>query len=116
MKKIEGITLAEILKKLEENDPEFEKEYNARKFNSWHKWKKTDSVANIKLPDIDAITKNGAKNFEDVSKLTSAGLACGRCRDLIQNIIKEYVKSDKKEVLNPVKKIIKINSIWHQSL
>ena len=37
---------------------EFEKEYNARKFNSWHKWKKTDSVANIKLPDIDAITKN----------------------------------------------------------
>ncbi|MBR2509651.1 MAG: protein kinase [Lentisphaeria bacterium] len=31
MKKIEGITLAEILKKLEENDPEFEKEYTLRR-------------------------------------------------------------------------------------
>lgn len=37
---------------------EFEKEYNSRKFNAWHKWKKTDVSANIKLPDIDAITKN----------------------------------------------------------
>ncbi len=37
---------------------EFEKEYNSRKFNAWHRWKKTDVSANIKLPDIDAITKN----------------------------------------------------------
>ncbi len=43
-------------------DPDFkseiEKEYNARKFNSWHKWKRTDSAVQIKLPDIDTITKN----------------------------------------------------------
>jgi len=38
---------------------EFEKEYDKRKFNSWHKWKKnTGPVINIKLPDIDSITKN----------------------------------------------------------
>ena len=37
---------------------ELEKEYNSRKFNTWHRWKKTDVAANIKLPDIDAITKN----------------------------------------------------------
>ncbi|MBQ8294661.1 MAG: DNA primase [Alphaproteobacteria bacterium] len=36
---------------------EFEKEYNARKFNSWHKWKKNNSAVNIALPDVDAITK-----------------------------------------------------------
>ena len=36
---------------------EFEKEYNARKFNSWHKWKKI-KIPEIKLPDIDAVTKN----------------------------------------------------------
>ena len=37
---------------------EFEKEYNARKFNTWHKWKKSNISVNIKLPDIDTITKN----------------------------------------------------------
>ncbi len=37
---------------------EFEKEYNKRKFQSWHRWKKSDVIANIKLPDVDLITKN----------------------------------------------------------
>lgn len=60
---------------------------------------------------VSAIVDNGAKTFEDISKLTSAGLACGRCRQNIENIIKKYVKTDKKEKLNPVQKIIKINSI-----
>ena len=60
---------------------------------------------------IKAIVENGAKNFDDVSKLTSAGLACGRCREAIEKIIKKYVKPDKKEKLNPVQKIIKINNI-----
>ena len=60
---------------------------------------------------IKAVVEGGAKNFDDVSKLTSAGLACGRCKENIENIIKKYVKSDKKEILNPVQKIIKINTI-----
>ena len=37
---------------------EFEKEYNSRKFNSWHRWKRNDSAAQVKLPDIDLVTKN----------------------------------------------------------
>jgi len=60
---------------------------------------------------IKAIVENGAKTFDDVSKLTSAGLACGRCRENIEDIIKLYVKKDTKEKLNPVQKIIKINNI-----
>ena len=60
---------------------------------------------------IDAILNNGAKTFDDVSKITSAGLACGRCRENIKTIISKYVKSDVKAVLTPVQKIIKINNI-----
>lgn len=38
---------------------EFEQEYNSRKFNSWHKWKKSSQKnINIELPEIDTITKN----------------------------------------------------------
>ena len=55
--------------------------------------------------------KNGAKTFDDISKITSAGLACGRCRENIQNILNKYVKKEEKIPLNPVQKIIKINSI-----
>ena len=60
---------------------------------------------------IDAILNNGAKTFDDVSKITSAGLACGRCRENIKAIISKYVKSDAKAALTPVQKIIKINNI-----
>ena len=60
---------------------------------------------------IKAIVDNGAKNFDDVSKLTSAGLACGKCRANIEDIIKKYVKPTVKEKLNPVQNIIKINTI-----
>ena len=60
---------------------------------------------------IKAVVENGAKTFDDVSKLTSAGLACGRCRAEIEGIIKKYAKPVEKEKLNPVQKIIKINTI-----
>ena len=59
----------------------------------------------------DAILINKAKNFDDISKITSAGLACGRCKDTINAIIKKYIKSDEKEKLTPVQRIIKINTI-----
>ena len=36
----------------------YKQEYDKRKFQSWQSWKKTKVIANIKLPDIDAITKN----------------------------------------------------------
>ncbi len=60
---------------------------------------------------IDAIIKNGAKTVDDVSKITNAGLACGRCLDNIQSIVNKYVKKENKAPLNPVQKIIKINTI-----
>ncbi len=46
--------------KIGDNDlrKEYENEYNSRKFNAWRKWKKSDNKqSNIKLPDIDVITK-----------------------------------------------------------
>ena len=60
---------------------------------------------------INAILNNNAKTFDDISKITSAGLACGRCKENIKNILKKYVKQEEKEQLNPVQKIIKINTI-----
>lgn len=59
---------------------------------------------------INAIVENKAKTMDDISKITSAGLACGRCRENIEKILKKYVKSEK-EKLNPVQKIIKINNV-----
>ncbi len=60
---------------------------------------------------VNAIKNNGAKTFDDVSKITSAGLACGRCKDAINGIIKKYVMQSPKENLTPVQKVIKINNI-----
>lgn len=59
---------------------------------------------------VDAIQNSGAKTIDDVSKITSAGLACGRCRENIQNIINKYVVLERTP-LNPVQKIIKINTV-----
>lgn len=66
---------------------------------------------------IDAVN-NGAKTFDDVSKITSAGLACGRCKNAILNIIKQYLKEDKKEFdsLSPIQKIIKINNVIENTI
>ena len=49
------------IEKITDNDLKVEmiKEYEGRKFNTWRKWKKNnDVIASIKLPDVDAITKN----------------------------------------------------------
>lgn len=38
---------------------EYEKEYDSRKFNNWHKWKKDkDNAPKIAVPQVDAITRN----------------------------------------------------------
>ncbi|MBR2069403.1 MAG: Fe-S cluster assembly protein NifU [Candidatus Gastranaerophilales bacterium] len=59
---------------------------------------------------IDAIVNNCAKTVDDISQITHAGLACGRCIDNIKSILSKYVK-DEKKILNPVQRIIKINTI-----
>ncbi|MBR4806411.1 MAG: toprim domain-containing protein [Alphaproteobacteria bacterium] len=37
---------------------EYEHEYDSRKFNEWHKWKKKTETENIDMPDIEITTKN----------------------------------------------------------
>ena len=37
---------------------EYEHEYNSRKFNEWHKWKKQTETVNIEVPEIDSVIKN----------------------------------------------------------
>ena len=37
---------------------EYEHEYNNRKFNEWHKWKKTTENVSIEVPEIDNVIKN----------------------------------------------------------
>ncbi|MDR2412812.1 MAG: DNA primase [Rickettsiales bacterium] len=40
---------------------EFSKEYDSRKFNQWHNWKKAkgaEQKAHVPLPEVDSITKN----------------------------------------------------------
>ena len=37
---------------------EYEREYNSRKFNEWHKWKKNQETSRIEVPEIDNIIKN----------------------------------------------------------
>ena len=36
----------------------YRQEYDKRKFQNWQSWKRTPKTVNIKLPDIDVITKN----------------------------------------------------------
>jgi DNA primase len=37
---------------------EYEHEYDSRKFNQWHKWKKTPETVHIEVPEIDNVIKN----------------------------------------------------------
>ena len=52
--------LAKELEKIQDTDfrREISREYNTRKFNTWHKWsRKNDAVAAEPLPDVDDLTK-----------------------------------------------------------
>ncbi len=42
---------------------EINEEYNKRKFNQWHKWKKQEYKPDIELPDIDIMTVNLIKSI-----------------------------------------------------
>lgn len=37
---------------------EYEHEYDSRKFNQWHKWKKSAETVHIDIPEIDNVIKN----------------------------------------------------------
>lgn len=42
---------------------EINEEYNSRKFNQWHKWKKQEYKPEVELPDIDIMTVNVVKEI-----------------------------------------------------
>ncbi len=52
--------LSKITDKILQN--EIEQEYNSRKFNQWHKWKKQKDTPESELPDIDNMTINVIKS------------------------------------------------------
>lgn len=60
----------------------------------------------------DAIKTNGLKTVEEITNYTKAGGACGRCKNVIQDIIDTYYKKEsEKSTLSPAQKILKINNI-----
>ena len=60
----------------------------------------------------DAIKENGIKTVDEVTAYTNAGGACGKCRDLIQDIINTYyAKEESKPKLSPTQRVLKINNI-----
>lgn len=60
----------------------------------------------------DAIKTNGLKTVEEITNYTKAGGACGRCKNVIQDIIDTYYKKESEEsTLSPAQKILKINNI-----
>ncbi len=66
----------------------------------------------------EAIEHNGAKTVEDITSLTYAGGACGRCKGNIQAIINTYNMEAKntKQELNTVQFILKVNSVIEKNI
>ncbi len=66
----------------------------------------------------DSIENHGAKTVKDITDLTYAGGACGRCKGNIQTIINTYNMETKntKEELNNVQFILKVNSVIEKNI
>ncbi|MEK7719882.1 MAG: (2Fe-2S)-binding protein [Bacteroidota bacterium] len=43
--------------------------------------------------EVLRILKRGARNLEDVKKLTSAATGCGRCKSESEAIVKQFIES-----------------------
>ncbi len=54
-------SLSKISDKIFQN--EINEEYNNRKFNQWHKWKKQEYKSDIEIPDVDIMTINLIKSI-----------------------------------------------------
>jgi NifU-like protein len=61
----------------------------------------------------DAIKQNGLKTVEEVTNYTKAGGACGKCKEVIQDIIDTYYHKEKSETekLTPTQWILKVNNV-----
>ena len=64
--------------------------------------KDTDIVCNCnavtKGEIVKAILEKGAKTLEDIQALTKASTSCGSCAELVESILKQYVKEKPKRV------------------
>ena len=72
--------------------------------------KDTDIVCNCnavtKGEIVKAILERGARTLEDVQILTKASTSCGSCQELVEKILRQYVKEKPKRV-NKIEKIKK---------
>ena len=61
---------------------------------------------------IKEAVKDGAKTVKEITDLTYAGGACGRCKENIQKIIDSIIgKNEEKKELTPVQFMLKVNGI-----
>ena len=61
----------------------------------------------------DAIKQNNLKTVEEVTNYTKAGGACGKCKEIIQDIIDTYYNKEKSlgNNLTPTQWILKVNNV-----
>ena len=61
----------------------------------------------------DAIKQNNLKTVEEITNYTKAGGACGKCKEVIQDIINTYYNKEKSQnnILTPTQWILKVNNI-----
>ena len=67
----------------------------------------------------EAIKINGLTTVEEVTNYTKAGGACGRCKNVIKDIIDTYLKKNKAEEkveLTATQKILKIGKVLEQQI
>ena len=50
---------------------------------------------NVTYGRIRAAVQQGAKTVEEVQKLTGYGTGCGKCREFIEYIIRDYLEQQK---------------------
>ena len=61
----------------------------------------------------DAIKQNNLKTVDEITNYTKAGGACGKCKEVIQDIINTYYNKEKSQnnILTPTQWILKVNNI-----
>ena len=65
----------------------------------------------------EAIKQNNLTTLDEVTNYTKAGGACGRCKNIIQDMITTYLnKKPETQELTPTQKILKIGKVLEQQI
>ena len=65
----------------------------------------------------EAIKQNNLTTLDEVTNYTKAGGACGRCKNIIQDMISTYLnKKPETQELTPTQKILKIGKVLEQQI